>query len=132
TVWALSGPDDTATWVSKNVGRDVHYVVAGHTHLRRRLGAPPWSGTYFNSGTWIALMRVPDGVLADDAAFDAWVDRLRACATVKALEEAGLIQPQRTVIVLDASGGHVDAGVWEVTGPKAGPFALARVDGGAR
>lgn len=131
-IWELDGPDDTLDWVAENVGADVHYVIAGHTHLRRKKRHPKWPGVYFNSGTWIALMNVPDGVLDDDDEFDAWVVKLQSCSTTTALEKADLLRPQRTVVVLDAEHGAVDADLWEVLGPQAGPWELTRVKGGGR
>lgn len=131
-VWAIDEPEETSAWVAENVGRDVHYVVAGHTHLRRKLRPDGWPGLYFNSGTWISLMAVPDHVLDDDDAFDAWVAQLQRCGTTRELEEAGLLQPQRTVVVIDGRGESVDADLWEVRGPQDGPFELRRVAGGGR
>ncbi len=55
--------------IDQAVGRDLDFVVAGHTHLQRSLERVNGSGAYFNSGTWIRLVKITDEMLSDDAHF---------------------------------------------------------------
>jgi len=52
----------------KNVGPDIHVVVTGHTHLARAIDLGG-GRLYFNSGTWIRLMRFTDAMLKDGDSF---------------------------------------------------------------
>ncbi len=40
------------------------YVIFGHTHLAKQIPLSP-GATYFNTGTWCDLMRVPAGIFAN-------------------------------------------------------------------
>jgi len=51
--------------------RGFRAVVFGHTHLAKRVPMLGGAATYFNTGTWAELMRIPDAVLADSAGGDA-------------------------------------------------------------
>jgi UDP-2,3-diacylglucosamine pyrophosphatase LpxH len=64
----LDDRDDTCLRAVKNIGASVDVIVTGHTHLARaiELGG---GRLYFNSGTWIRLMKFTDAMLADEAAF---------------------------------------------------------------
>jgi len=61
-------PDETCIAAMKNVGPDIHVVVTGHTHLARAIDLGG-GRLYFNSGTWIRLMRFTDAMLKDGDSF---------------------------------------------------------------
>jgi UDP-2,3-diacylglucosamine pyrophosphatase LpxH len=61
--------DDTFKELDKLVGPEVDYLVAGHTHLERAIERRHAGRYYFNSGTWIRLIQLPDEVLDDPKAF---------------------------------------------------------------
>lgn len=60
--------DETCTAAMKNVGAAVDVVVTGHTHLARAIDLGG-GRLYFNSGTWIRLMRFTDAMLKDGDSF---------------------------------------------------------------
>jgi UDP-2,3-diacylglucosamine pyrophosphatase LpxH len=61
------------------VGGGVDYLIAGHTHLRRAIRSRTAANRcYFNTGTWIRLIRIPANVLEDKAAFGDVFQRLAA------------------------------------------------------
>jgi hypothetical protein len=64
----IADQDDTCRGTAASVGRDVHFLITGHTHLARAidLGGGRF---YFNCGTWIRLMRFTEAMLANEEAF---------------------------------------------------------------
>ena len=64
----VADQDDTCRETAASVGRDVHFLITGHTHLERAvdLGGGRF---YFNCGTWIRLLRFTEAMLASEAAF---------------------------------------------------------------
>ncbi|GAB6040474.1 metallophosphoesterase [Endothiovibrio diazotrophicus] len=69
--------DDNDKALMELAGPDVHFLIAGHSHLRRAL---PRSvrGAYYNTGTWAQLIRIPPEVLDDQDAFDRLYQDLQA------------------------------------------------------
>lgn len=67
--------DETYTEVTKAVSSNIDFIITGHTHLERAI---PMGGNrfYFNSGTWIRLLRFTDAVLKDTASFKPVYDLL--------------------------------------------------------
>lgn len=61
----LDGKDEIFDKLEGRVGRDVHYVIAGHTHLAR-VKERQSGGYYYNSGTWIRLIELTDAMLEDE------------------------------------------------------------------
>jgi hypothetical protein len=51
-----------------SIGPDIHFVVTGHTHLERAIADEP-NRFYFNTGTWIRLLRFTEDILKDEASF---------------------------------------------------------------
>lgn len=51
------------------IGRDIDFLVTGHTHLERALPLRGENRFYFNSGAWARLMRLDEKVLGDPAVF---------------------------------------------------------------
>ncbi len=77
--------------LDQEVGPEVDFLITGHTHLaraRRRCQAP---GDYFNSGTWMRLLRIPAALLAETAAAREDFEKL-----VEALKSKTLAQLDRT------------------------------------
>lgn len=72
-------------------------VIAGHTHLARRLLRRSGRGVYFNSGTWIRLIELTKPMLTPDG-FRPIYEALCA-GTLEALDDVpGLVQQRRTVV----------------------------------
>ena len=67
--FAVDTEDDVFRKLDDRVGPSVDFVVAGHTHLARALRRKRGPGFYFNSGTWVRLIRLSSAMLEDDAAF---------------------------------------------------------------
>jgi hypothetical protein len=67
--FATSTEDDVFRGLDDRVGPSVDFVIAGHTHLARALRRRRAPGYYFNSGTWVRLIRLSSAMLEDDAAF---------------------------------------------------------------
>ena len=69
--------DQDATYrdVSANVSTDIGFIVTGHTHLERAIDMGS-NRYYFNTGTWIRLMRFTEAMLADTASFKPIYDVL--------------------------------------------------------
>jgi UDP-2,3-diacylglucosamine pyrophosphatase LpxH len=63
-----SEPDYTFKSVTKAVGSGVDFIVTGHTHLHKAIdmGAGRY---YFNTGTWIRLLRFTPAMLKDATSF---------------------------------------------------------------
>jgi hypothetical protein len=61
--------DPTFRRLDEMVGPDVHFLVAGHTHLERAVNRRG-GGCYFNSGTWARLIRLEPEVLASRQSFE--------------------------------------------------------------
>lgn len=114
--WCETAGEATLAYLQDHVGAEVDVVVAGHTHLRRALrGEGKWRGRYFNSGTWIQLMKIPSGVVLSADAFEGWLTQVRAARTVSRLVEAGLVFSQRTVVMITHTPTGVRAGLAEVS-----------------
>ena len=64
----LDDQDDTFTRVSKAVSPDIDVVITGHTHLARSISRGG-GRHYFNTGTWIRLMKFTSDMLKDTDSF---------------------------------------------------------------
>lgn len=100
-----STPDDTFRAHDREVGPDVRFTVVGHTHLeranRRRGG-----GVYFNSGTWIRLIRVGQQALATAETFDPVWKAISSGRLADLDALPGLVLQRRTVVGIWAEGGE--------------------------
>lgn len=67
--------DETCVDVLKTVGPAVDVVITGHTHLARAIDLGG-GRMYFNSGTWIRLMRFSEAMLRDKSTFEPIYDLL--------------------------------------------------------
>ena len=59
------------------VGPDVCFVLAGHTHLERAVPRAR-GGMYYNSGTWMRILRIPPDALTSREAFEPLYQALAA------------------------------------------------------
>jgi UDP-2,3-diacylglucosamine pyrophosphatase LpxH len=105
--------DDTFRAVDEAIGSGVEYVFAGHTHLRRALPRR-WPGcAYFNTGTWIRLMRLDKSLLESETAFETVVDALRGRSIAELdqtqLHGAAVVHHISTVGSVQVHDGHVVA-----------------------
>jgi hypothetical protein len=96
----LQTEDEPYGWAKDHVSPAIHFVVAGHTHLARRIMRP--NGWYFNCGTWANLIRLNHAQLATDDAFQDTFNALTTSKTVLALQERDLAHTVPTVVSITA------------------------------
>jgi UDP-2,3-diacylglucosamine pyrophosphatase LpxH len=60
--------DETFKNVMASVGTEIDFVVTGHTHLERAIEVGP-GRYYFNTGTWIRLLRFTEAMLESEGSF---------------------------------------------------------------
>jgi UDP-2,3-diacylglucosamine pyrophosphatase LpxH len=105
--FAIETEDDVSRGLDDRVGPSVDFVVAGHTHLARALKRKRGPGYYFNSGTWVRLIRLDDAMLADDGAFAPVYQALRG-QTLEALDAVErLVFRNPTLVSIEADAGAV-------------------------
>ncbi|MCP4676659.1 MAG: hypothetical protein GY854_14335 [Deltaproteobacteria bacterium] len=73
TSYSPTSPDDTFKDLDELVGPGIDFLVAGHTHFEKVLDRTSSRGYYFNSGSWITLMKLPLELLDNKELF---TDRL--------------------------------------------------------
>lgn len=76
--FVLGAADVVCKGVVSQVGDGFDVVIAGHTHLPRIVRGLRPGITYFNTGTWARVMRLPEAVLADDEAFLPVYDAMKS------------------------------------------------------
>lgn len=108
--------DEVARELDELVGPDVEFLVAGHTHLQRAFERDRFPGKYyFNSGTWIRLLRIRKELLARDL-FPEIEYRLRdgrlselQKPLLGATGVTSLLQTTRTVVCIEHQQDKVHA-----------------------
>jgi UDP-2,3-diacylglucosamine pyrophosphatase LpxH len=112
----LTEPDETYRRTLTGVGPDVDVIVTGHTHLERAIVSA--SRAYYNTGTWIRVIRFPDAVLKDAARFmnlykligrASLADLDDATVTDAAGRESRLVTDVTTALQITARSGSVVA-----------------------
>ena len=95
-----SQEDDTFRRLDEAIGREVDFILAGHTHLERALRRRKTNGCYLNSGTWVRVIKLEPKVLADQAEFNKVYGAV-AAGTMDALDKFdGLVLRRRTVVAV--------------------------------
>jgi UDP-2,3-diacylglucosamine pyrophosphatase LpxH len=89
------------------VGRDVRFVIAGHTHLERAVPRAR-GGMYYNSGTWMRVLRIPPESLVSSGAFEPVYQALAAGRLDDLDALPGLVIQRRTVVSVWTEGGAVN------------------------
>lgn len=101
----LKYEDATFHNLDGKIGGDIDFIVAGHTHLERAIKRKKGRGWYFNSGTWIRLIKLEVDVLKDKKKFSKIFDDF-AAGTMDALESSpGLVQRNLTVVTIKSNEG---------------------------
>lgn len=104
----LDNQDETCTDTLKNIGDGIDVVVTGHTHLARAIDLGG-NRLYFNSGTWIRLMKFTEAMLKDEDSFKPVFAALTdgKMSTLDSTTIAGepLVMDCTTEIELVADGG---------------------------
>ena len=105
--FAIGTEDDVFRKLDDRVGPSIDFVVAGHTHLARAIRRKRGSGFYFNSGTWVRLIRLSSAMLEDDDAFAPVYQAFRG----KSLDALDLVKDlvfrNPTMVSIEASDDSV-------------------------
>ena len=64
----IQDQDETYKGIIEKVGASIDFIVTGHTHLERAIDMGG-GRFYFNTGTWIRLLRFTTAMLKDDKSF---------------------------------------------------------------
>lgn len=105
--FALDTEDEVFRGLDERVGPSIDFVVAGHTHLARAIRRKRGAGFYFNSGTWVRLIRLSDAMLSDDRAFAPVYQAFRG-KSLEALDGVkDLVFRNPTMVSIEADGGSV-------------------------
>lgn len=120
----LKDEDSTYNEVIKRLGRDVAFVVTGHTHLERaiEMGGGRY---YFNTGTWIRLMSMKSQWLKDRASFMPVFEVLKL-GTMDALDkglsaEEPLLLDRTSVVSFEVKDGQTWGRLCHVVGEGTAP-----------
>jgi hypothetical protein len=127
----VDAPDDTYKGVTENTGADIDFIVTGHTHLERAINRGG-GRYYFNTGTWIRLLRFDDSVLASAKAFEP-VYKVLLDGTMQAIDDAEFggkpfVMDQSSAVRIRADNTGTVGELVHVTGdgtqssPVGGPF----------
>lgn len=82
----LSTKDETFDRLDKLSGSQIDIVIAGHTHLERSIRRGTARGHYYNSGTWVKLMKLTEQQLSIDAEFRKFFEAVESL-------DAGNLEP---------------------------------------
>jgi UDP-2,3-diacylglucosamine pyrophosphatase LpxH len=119
----LTHQDETYRRTLAGVGPEIDVIVTGHTHLERAIISA--RRAYYNTGTWIRVIRFPPVTLKDASQFAnlyALLDRARLAdldnATVTGADGAviPLVADVTTALQITASGDAVRACLGHVVG----------------
>ena len=97
---------DTFQPLDQYIGPNIDFIVAGHTHLHRSLKRKNGVGAYFNSGSWIRLIKIETEILENTETFRPFYEILRS-PTMKQLDESGIVIRRPTVVSIKAVGNKV-------------------------
>lgn len=107
--FAINEKDDIYKGVTAKLGVGIDFVITGHTHLARAIdmGAGRF---YFNSGTWVRLMRLTDAMLASTASFKPVYDllvngRMSAIDAAPTFNGEHLVLDQTTCVSISLENG---------------------------
>jgi UDP-2,3-diacylglucosamine pyrophosphatase LpxH len=83
--------DEPYRSLAEEVGDEVDYLIAGHTHLERAIERRTPGRWYYNSGTWIRLIRLSEEVLDSPEQFARVYDAFMAqdIAALDAVQDLG-------------------------------------------
>lgn len=98
--------DETYTRLDALVAPGIDYVVAGHTHLERALPRKSGHSYYFNSGTWVRLIKIEADIRKDPVKFERLFNIFKGGSMDVLDREPGLVIKRCSIISIctDASG----------------------------
>lgn len=102
----LTKEDDTFKDMDKRVGNDIKFLITGHTHLRRAVKREYGNGYYFNTGTWVRLLKLDKEVIKSEAKMQEIHD-LFSAKSMQAINKSGYLLKLRTVASIIDQGDKV-------------------------
>jgi UDP-2,3-diacylglucosamine pyrophosphatase LpxH len=124
----LKAEDDTYKNLDRQVGEEIDFVVAGHTHLERALKRKQGKGFYFNTGTWVRLIRLERSLLESEEKFEQVFETFKK-KSMEALDSfEGLILRRLAVASFRVEGETTTGEIRHVVPQPGGP-AFAEVPG---
>lgn len=124
------GHDVLVDALNSKAGEEVHYIVAGHTHLARSLART--NGAYFNSGTWARLIHLTRDILESREKFTRVYKALRK-GTMSALDnlrlgDHSLIRLDPVVVRFREEKGRVEGCLCRAVKNQDGSVNLEQLD----
>lgn len=120
----LGNRDDTYRDVTARLGTGVDITITGHTHLARAIDMGA-GRHYFNSGTWVRLMRFTNEMLANTQSFKPIFDVLdngrMAALDAATFNGAPLVYDQTTSVSISLEGGKTVGRLNRVSGDGTRP-----------
>ena len=131
----LGNRDDTYTQLDRETGAHIDFLVAGHTHLERAIRRSRGNGMYYNSGTWVRLIRLDAALRQSPQEFEAWFSTLKHSDMATLDARPDLIKRFCSVVVIQktASGtsGELRHIIPAAPGSGSGAFEFNQVSGSA-
>jgi len=131
--------DQTFREIVARLGPAVDFVVTGHTHLERAIEIEPGGRRYYyNSGTWVRLLRLSEELVSDPEVFAPVYQALKA-GSMAALDAAVVPAPgggatpllldRTTVVGISAENGATVGRLFHAVDDASGEAALEVVPG---
>jgi len=106
------------------VGGEIDFLVVGHTHLERAIPRRKGTGIYFNSGTWMRLIKLRSDILEDSKKFKKTFNTFKkSLKDLDSVPDLILIRP--TVVTIQEEKGivkgalqHFEKGEFVPANPK--------------
>jgi UDP-2,3-diacylglucosamine pyrophosphatase LpxH len=101
--------DDCFTKTDKRIGKSIDFVITGHTHQEKAICRSRGKGYYYNSGTWVRLMRLEPDVLNNPLRFREFFESIKA-HTLKELDAVpDLVIRRPAVVSIERAGNFTRA-----------------------
>lgn len=106
--------DHMFSQLDKQAGPNVDFLITGHTHLERAIPRSAPGCFYFNSGTWIRLIRLTDEIVGDSKEFartyqafeSGSMERLDQIKDLGPSKDQPLVMLRPTVVSIVAKDGE--------------------------
>lgn len=109
----LDKKDDTFKEMDKRIGSDIQFLITGHTHLRRALKREHGEGYYFNTGTWVRLLKLDREVLESESKMEE-IHKLFTANDIKEIDKSDHLLKSRTVASIIKQDNNVVGRLWNV------------------
>ncbi|MDQ4141218.1 MAG: metallophosphoesterase [Bacteroidota bacterium] len=120
----LKCKDLTFYRLDEQIGDEIDFIIAGHTHLERALPRQKQKGWYYNSGTWVQLIQLEKEVLQNKITFGQAFNAFKT-GTMEALQP--YLQKRLTVVAITYNGHTTLGQLQHVQLDTAGNLVLTSV-----